>query len=79
MSVDPAEQCRRAIPVIERIRRQNADIAISIDTRNAAVAHAALEVGADVINDVSAGREDADLLPLVAAAAAGLLNRTVTS
>ncbi len=51
VSVD--EQIRRAIPVIERLRRQ-VDVPISIDTRNAAVAEAALDAGGSIINDITA-------------------------
>ena len=47
----------RVIPVIEGIRKRSA-IAISIDTRKASVAVAALEAGANIINDVSALRHD---------------------
>jgi dihydropteroate synthase len=63
--VEEKEQISRVIPVIQRIRGES-QIAISIDTTRAAVAAAALEAGADVVNDISAGRDDPDLLPLVA-------------
>jgi dihydropteroate synthase len=43
------------------------DIPISIDTRKAEVAARALDAGADIINDITAGR-DKEMLPLVAAA-----------
>lgn len=57
--VDAAEQRRRAIPVIEAIRalRSMDDVAISIDTTLVDVARAALDAGADAVNDVSAGTE----------------------
>lgn len=51
--VDAAEELRRLLPVLERVRAATG-IALSIDTRKAAVAHAALAAGADIINDVSA-------------------------
>jgi dihydropteroate synthase len=51
------EQVRRVVPVIESIRTRT-DIPISIDTTLAAVASAALDAGAMIINDVSAGLED---------------------
>lgn len=60
------EEIKRTIPVIERIR-QSSDIPISIDTRHAAVAKAAIDSGADIVNDVSGGMFDPDMLPTVAA------------
>jgi dihydropteroate synthase len=55
----------RVIPVIEGIRARS-EVTISIDTRKARVAEAALEAGADIVNDVTALREDPDMRPLVA-------------
>ncbi len=49
--VSAAEECDRVVPVIERLT--DLDATISIDTRKAAVADAALSAGADLINDVS--------------------------
>ena len=59
------EELERVIPVIEGIRLWS-DIPISIDTRKAQVAERALDAGADIINDVSALRDDADM-PVLAA------------
>ena len=75
------EQMRRAIPVIRAIRLRNSDIAISIDTRAAAVARAAVDAGADIINDVSALRDDPDMADVVAASGAAvvLMHRRGTS
>ncbi|MFW5858013.1 MAG: dihydropteroate synthase, partial [Planctomycetota bacterium] len=70
--VDPDEQIRRVVPVIEGIRAA-ATVPISIDTTRAAVAAAALEAGAGIVNDVSAGRDDEALLPLAADRGAGLV------
>lgn len=67
------EEVRRTAPVIEALRRARVALPISIDTRKAAVARAALDAGADIVNDVSAGRFDAALLPLVAERRAGLV------
>jgi dihydropteroate synthase len=61
--VSADEQIRRVIPVIRMIR-QRSDVVISIDTTSAAVAAAALDAGAEVINDISAGRFDAEMLAL---------------
>lgn len=65
--VDADAQIQRVAPVIAAIRQQvSADIPISIDTTLSAVARAALEVGADIINDISAGRDDEAILALAA-------------
>ena len=55
----------RVIPVIAAIAEHLA-AADSVDTRSAAVAAAAVEAGADIVNDVSAGLADASMLPTVA-------------
>lgn len=47
------EEINRVIPVIKAIREKNNDVVISIDTRNYLTAKAAIESGADIINDVS--------------------------
>jgi dihydropteroate synthase len=73
--VSAAEQIRRTIPVIEGVRRiaSAGELLISIDTTSAEVARAALDAGADVINDISAGRDDEHMLPLAAARGCGLV------
>jgi dihydropteroate synthase len=60
------EQVQRVVPVIEAIRQQQGDVLISIDTTLSAVAKAALDAGANIINDVSGGRDDAAILTLAA-------------
>lgn len=70
--VGAREQRERVLPVIEGLRAR-LDLPISIDTTQADVARAALDAGATVVNDVSAGREDPELLPLVAERGAGLV------
>lgn len=65
--VDEAEERARVLPVIERIRAQDPQVLISIDTRRATVAQAAVQAGADMVNDVSGGSFDAAMLPTVAA------------
>lgn len=59
------EQLRRLEPVLQAIA-SGCDVAVSIDTSSAAVARAALDAGVVLVNDVTAGRGDPDLLPLVA-------------
>jgi dihydropteroate synthase len=64
----PDEQVRRVRPVIEGLRREFADqCVLSIDTTRSAVAQAALDAGATVVNDISAGTDDPEMLPLAAA------------
>jgi dihydropteroate synthase len=53
------EELKRVLPVIERIVEEIPHTPISIDTRKAAVASAALEAGATIVNDVSAGADPA--------------------
>jgi dihydropteroate synthase len=48
------EEMRRVVPVVAAIRRAAPDAVLSIDTRKAVVAEAALTAGADLVNDVSA-------------------------
>lgn len=53
--VDEAEELRRVAPAIAALKRA-VDVPISVDTYRAAVADAALEAGAEIVNDVAAGR-----------------------
>ena len=65
--VDAGEELRRLAPVFAATRAgAAAALPISIDTSKASVADAALRAGAVLVNDVTAGRADPDLLPLVA-------------
>ena len=64
--VDLAEEIRRTAPVIEAIRGAGITTPISIDTRKARVAEAALDAGADMVNDVSALTFDPELAALCA-------------
>jgi len=63
--VSSDEEARRVAPVIEQLRRRGAG-PISVDTAKAAVARAALDAGADLVNDVSGFRFDDQMGPLVA-------------
>ncbi len=65
-SVSAAEQIERVAPVIAAIRQQRQDVPISVDTRSAAVAASALDAGADIVNDVSGMRDDAEMPALLA-------------
>ncbi len=64
--VAAVEQIERAIPVIKAIRAAHQAVAVSIDTRLAPVAAAAIEAGADMVNDSSALRDDPDMVSVVA-------------
>src|SRR6059058_2348415 len=63
--VAAGEELRRAIPVIERLRAK-IDVPISIDTSKAEVARAAIHAGASIVNDITGGRGDQGMLPLIA-------------
>ena len=68
VEVPADEQVKRAIPVLREIRLSDSRVLISIDTRLAAVAEAALDAGADIVNDVSALRDDLRMVDVVARA-----------
>jgi dihydropteroate synthase len=70
--VGVAEELRRVIPVVEALAADSG-VPVSIDTSKAAVAEAALRAGATMVNDVTAGLGDPELLEVVAAADAGLV------
>lgn len=65
--VSEADELGRVIPVIQGLRRQCA-LPISIDSCKAGVARAALDAGADIVNDISALGFDPAMAPLVASA-----------
>ncbi|HEU5308498.1 MAG TPA: dihydropteroate synthase [Acidimicrobiia bacterium] len=69
--VDEDEERRRILPVVERLAA-DAGVPVSIDTGKAAVAAAALDAGATVVNDVTAGADPA-MFDVVADAGAGLV------
>lgn len=62
--IDPGVEISRILPVVKELAQQG--ITISIDTMHAAVARAALENGAHIVNDVSGGRADPDMVRVVA-------------
>jgi len=65
-AVPVAQEIDRVVPVIRAIRDAGITTPISIDTRKARVAEAALDAGADMVNDVSAMTYDPDIAALVA-------------
>ena len=62
--VEPEEELRRVVPVVRELAGRG--IRVSVDTMRAATALAAVEAGAEIINDVSAGLADAAMAPIVA-------------
>jgi dihydropteroate synthase len=70
--VSEEEELRRVMPVIEAAVG-GLDLPVSIDTTKSGVARAALDAGAEVINDISGLRFDAELAELAAASGAGLV------
>lgn len=65
--VTAEEEASRVLPAIELIRSipECREVAVSIDTYRASIAEQAVNLGADIVNDVSAGQLDADMLPTV--------------
>lgn len=66
--VEADEELSRVVPAIKLIRSlpEGKEILISVDTYRASVAEKAVHAGADIINDVSAGTMDKDMLPTMA-------------
>jgi len=61
--MDPRAETARVVPVVKELASQG--ITVSIDTMHAGVARAALESGAQMVNDVSGGRADASMADLL--------------
>ncbi|MEX1365711.1 MAG: dihydropteroate synthase [Nannocystaceae bacterium] len=72
--VQPGDERDRVVPAIEAMRADPmlAEVPISIDTRRASVAEAAIAAGASIVNDVS-GLSDPEMIELVARTGAGLV------
>lgn len=71
--VEAAQESDRVVPVISEIRKRWPGVIVSIDTTKASVAEEALDVGADIINDVSAMRLDPLMAPLAGRSNAGVV------
>lgn len=67
LPVSEEEEIRRVIPIIKAVRRKS-NCAISVDTTKSNIAMRALEAGADMINDISAGRFDPAIFGVAAKA-----------
>jgi dihydropteroate synthase len=70
--VDTGEETRRVVPVVAALAA-HASVPLSVDTTKAAVADAALDAGAALVNDVSGGEADARMLDTVARHRAGFV------
>ena len=64
-SVDGEEERRRVLPVIEALRKEYPEAVLSVDTYRADTAEAAINTGADIINDISAMDADKKMLDVV--------------
>ncbi|WP_241777779.1 dihydropteroate synthase [Streptomyces sp. CT34] len=62
--VDEGEELRRVVPVVRELAA--AGVVVSVDTMRASVAEEAVEAGACLVNDVSGGAADPDMVPVVA-------------
>ena len=69
--VPAADELQRVLPVVERLARQ-VQIPISIDTSKAAVARAAIDAGAEIVNDVTGLAGDPAMVPLVVETGVGV-------
>jgi dihydropteroate synthase len=63
LRVDPRAETARVVPVIKALASEG--VTVSVDTMHAAVARAALESGAQIVNDVSGGRADPGMAGLL--------------
>lgn len=71
--VSEAVEIERVVPVIEAIHAALPQIPISIDTYHAVVAKAALDAGASIVNDISCGNFDKNMIDMVVANQAGYI------
>ena len=62
--VSAEEEIKRIVPAITEIRKHTS-LPISVDTRKGTVAEAALDAGADIVNDISAGTYDFSIIEIV--------------
>lgn len=69
--LDPAEELARILPVVEELVR--ARVRVSVDTIHASTARAVMAAGAEIVNDVTAGEHDPDMLRAVASGGARIV------
>ncbi|MCY4112742.1 MAG: dihydropteroate synthase [Chloroflexi bacterium] len=71
--VPPDEEIDRVSPAIAELRKRSPNMPLSIDTRKAAVARAALDMGAVMVNDVTGGMHDPEILEAAAESGAAFV------
>lgn len=71
--VTQEEEIERVIPLVRELKKSLPQAVISLDTRRAAVAQQGLDLGVDIINDISAGLHDEGMLPLLSRYSASLV------
>ncbi len=64
--MNASEELKRVIPVIAALNREFPDVWLSVDTYNSTVAKEAVAAGASIVNDISGGAFDSNMLPVVA-------------
>lgn len=64
--IPPEEEARRVVPIVSALKKHFPEAIISIDTVHSQVAKACVEVGAGMVNDISAGRMDPLMYPTIA-------------
>ncbi len=72
-AVSAGEELRRVMPVVEELLRRRPQVIVSIDTYKARVARAAVEAGAEIVNDVSGLRWDAEIASTLAELKCGVV------
>ncbi len=65
-AVSSEEQLEKLLPILEYIKQKNINVPLSIDTRSAVVAQKCIELGADIINDVSGFDYDDRMCDIIA-------------
>jgi dihydropteroate synthase len=71
--VSDAEELKRVIPVIRSLKKARSDAIVSIDTYKSTVARAAIEAGAEIVNDVSGLRWDRQMARTLAGLGCGVV------
>lgn len=65
-SVSVEEELKRVIPVIDALKKKSGEILVSVDTYKSSVAERAIDVGADIVNDISGLTFDSEMKTLLA-------------
>jgi len=64
-AADLSEERKRLMPVLRDLRREFPQTILSVDTFRAEIAREAMDHGADIINDISGGNMDGEMIPLI--------------